>query len=251
MKTAFNQEKFDLAYPPDIESHYWTLARNHIIERQLRATNVVTPKTLEIGCGKGVVVDWFRRKGYDCWGVELAPGSPIHSVEKYIFTGQDAFQLPSEIRCSFDIIFLLDLIEHLPDAVSFLSKVVDSFPNAAYLIITVPARQELWSQYDEYYQHFRRYTIETLENTIETTRRCKIKGMRYFFHVLYVPVSLAVSLFSRPLEIKAPSNLSKPFHYLLSKLCIWDYFLMPHNWYGTSIICRVEISRKCGDFTKK
>ena len=59
----FENDDFDLAYPPGIEYHYWNLARNHIIEHQLNAITSSGIRILEIGCGKGIVVDYLRRKG--------------------------------------------------------------------------------------------------------------------------------------------------------------------------------------------
>ena len=241
-ETTFNQEKFGLAYPPNIENHYWTLARNCIIERQMKAANIAKSNILEIGCGRGIVVNWLRKKGYNCWGVELAHESPIDSVKEYVFAGQDASKLPSKLRRSFSTILLLDLIEHLPDTVTFLSEIVDSFPNTTHLIITVPARKELWSNYDEYYQHFRRYDMEMLQNTIEAINNCRILDLRYFFHLLYLPARLTLSLLQRrPVQTKAPPNMLRPIHYLLSKLLMLDYLLFPKEFYGTSIICCAEI----------
>ena len=238
-KTTFDQKEFDLAYPLGIENHYWTLARNHIIERQLKATNIAKPNILEIGCGRGIVVNYFRRRGYNCWGVELAQQNPIDGVREYVFAGQDANKLPLKLRQSFNTIFLLDVIEHLPDPVTFLSEILDSFPSATHLIITAPARQELWSNYDEYYQHFRRYDLEMLQNTIEAIN-CKILDLRYFFHLLYVPARLTLSLFQkRPVQMKAPPNALKSIHYLLSKICILDYWLLPKRIRGASIISTV------------
>ena len=220
-ETTFNEEKFGLAYPPNIENHYWTLARNCIIERQMKAANIAKSNILEIGCGRGIVVNWLRKKGYKCWGVELAHESPIDSVKEYVFAGQDASKLPSKLRRSFSTILLLDLIEHLPDTVTFLSEIVDSFPNTTHLIIIVPARKELWSNYDEYYQHFRRYDMEMLQNTIEAINNCSILDLRYFFHLLYLLSRLTLSLFQkRPVEIKAPPKYVEAYTlFAIKALC--------------------------------
>src|SRR2546427_1758068 len=164
--TEFALDQFDQVYPPGIENHYWTFARNQIVEHQLKALGLEQPRILEIGCGKGVVVAFFRKKGYPCWGVELAQVTPMESVKDFVHTGVSATDLPSDQRESFNVLFLLDVIEHLPDPVAFLFGLKAAFPNVSRLIITVPARTELWSNYDTFYGHYRRYDLDSLRAVV-------------------------------------------------------------------------------------
>ena len=58
---------------------------------------------------------------------------------------------------SADCITLLDVLEHQQDDRSFLQDTVTKMAPGARLILTVPARQYLWSSWDESLGHFRRY----------------------------------------------------------------------------------------------
>jgi SAM-dependent methyltransferase len=239
--TEFAPDQFDQVYPPGIENHYWTLARNHIVDHELRATGLKDPRILEIGCGKGVVVAFFRNKGYSCWGVDLAKVTPIESVKDFVHTGVSATDLPSAQRESFNVLFLLDVIEHLPDPGAFLSTLKAAFPNVSRMIITVPARTELWSNYDTFYGHYRRYDLDSLRAVVNGIGGTAL-SLRYFFRILYLPARLTLALFHRrSVRINAPRNGMKVVHYLISRICFADFFLLPPGVRGTSIICTIQL----------
>jgi SAM-dependent methyltransferase len=61
---------------------------------------------------------------------------------------------------------LFDVIEHIEDDVRFLKTVTRLLAPGAYLYVTVPAYQVLWSQNDEFAQHYRRYSRASLRRTI-------------------------------------------------------------------------------------
>ena len=238
--TEFELEQFALCYPPGIENHYWTAARNRIVEHQLETAGLEQPRILEIGCGSGVVILHLRKKGYRCRGVELANVPPIESVKDFVLTGVSATELPAAERESFNILLLLDVIEHLPDPGAFLATLRAAFPNVSRAIITVPARTELWSNYDTFYGHYRRYDLETLRAVVQGVGGT-VLSLRYFFRLLYLPGRLTVALFHRrSVRIIAPRNCMKVVHYLISRMCFADFFLLPPGVWGTSIICTAQ-----------
>ena len=67
---------------------------------------------------------------------------------------------------SFDIVMLMDVIEHLPDDVSFLENVKQVCTKGGRVVIAVPAFQMLWSQHDVTFEHHRRYTSGQLEKVV-------------------------------------------------------------------------------------
>ena len=79
---------------------------------------------------------------------------------------------------------LLDVIEHIEDDREFLRTIRSAFSNCQCVIVTVPARPEAWSEWDEYYGHFRRYSPETLRKTLSAIGGCVY--VRYFFRSLYL-----------------------------------------------------------------
>ncbi|CAA0098534.1 Uncharacterised protein [Halioglobus japonicus] len=162
MNTTFSDQQFELCYPEGIQFHWWNIARNRLLASILQREAGDNSVFLEVGCGRGPVVKGLREYGLNVHGVELADVQPIEGMQSFVDSGIDACDLPLERRSEITGLLLLDVIEHLPDPEQFLSKLVDSFPNLSVVIITVPTRKEIWSNFDDFYGHYRRYTLEML-----------------------------------------------------------------------------------------
>lgn len=68
---------------------------------------------------------------------------------------------------TFDIIALLDTVEHIPDDMGVFEECWRVLKPGGKLIITVPAFQWLWSYNDEINQHQRRYDASELKHKLE------------------------------------------------------------------------------------
>jgi len=194
MSSEFDASQAADAYPEGIEHGFWSIARNRMIDSALAEAariGIRTPRgrILEIGCGPGIVVNAMRAEGHDAWGVELGEPMVREAAKPYVTTGLAAQDLDAAFRKSIETIMLLDVIEHIEDEVSFLQSILPAFPNCRSLIVTVPARPEVWSNYDEYYGHFRRYTRETLDAAMVRAGLIP-KKTRYFFRSLYFAAKL-------------------------------------------------------------
>jgi SAM-dependent methyltransferase len=241
-KTDFSTEQYDDAYPAGIEAHYWHRARTAKIQSILKHYDVADKRVLEIGCGRGVVVNELRERGVDCIGVELAPVDVPPSLRTVINAGTDFRNLPESLRASIDAILILDVLEHVPDPQIFLKEVQSSFPNAEFLISTVPARAELWSNYDEYYGHYVRYSCESLRTLIVESGYTPVL-VSYFFHLLYIPARI-FSLFGldRSIQVSAPKGFGKSLHCLLGRLFEFEERIISPRIYGTSVIGVAKIN---------
>ncbi len=232
---GFIKNQYELAYPDGIEEHWWNLARNQIIERELSLIGHVEG-VLEVGCGKGVVVKYLRSQKYNCIGVELASVTPLVGLEEFVFSGVAAESLPAELRSSIKVIMLLDVIEHIEDPGRFLEGLRASYPSLEKLLITVPARKELWSNYDDFYGHYRRYDRKMLVSLSERLG-LRLETNRYFFHALY-PLLLVFSLLKskRPLTNTAPNGIMKYFHRMMARVLLFESRLLPSGLLGSSIL---------------
>ncbi len=242
-ETSFSEEQYTALYPDGIEAHYWTKTRNRILLKLLRKYHK-NRKVLEVGCGKGIVVAHLNQhQQVDCHGIELAPVTPLPAVDKKIQTGRSVFDLPETYCEQFGTILLLDVIEHLPDPDNFLAELKNRFKNLESIIITVPARQELFSNYDEFNGHFRRYDLKMLIHHAENLN-AEILMNSYFFHSLYLPARFALLLSGkRKLYLTAPSNFMKIIHGVLSQWFYWDYLCLPQKAKGTSIISIFQLKK--------
>lgn len=76
-----------------------------LIERYVIAAKYTS--MLDVGCGRGEVVDWMRAKGVNCWGID--PAAPRHD---YV-VAQPATDIPFADD-KFEVVTMFDVIEHLP-----------------------------------------------------------------------------------------------------------------------------------------
>ena len=188
---------------------------------------------LDVGCGRGLTVDFLRKAGVDCHGVELAEVEPLPDVRPFVHPSQDAFALPEDLRRRVTVLLLLDVVEHLPAPEAFLAGCVLHFPSFARLIVTVPARPELWSNYDDFYGHMRRYDQGSLEALIRPVASHRA-DTGYFFHSLYPVMRAQLAVASaRPLAHQAP-RWRWP-HRVAGRLFDLEERLLPARWYGTSL----------------
>ena len=235
-KTAFEKDQFDLAYPPGVEAHYWQKARARIILRELKKAGLIQKKMLEIGCGKGAVVKTLLKSGLNIVGVELAAIDAYKEVKDKVITGKDAIELDAQLRNSIEVILLLDVIEHIEQPAEFIHNILKYYPNVNHILVTVPARQELWSNYDEFYGHYRRYDREGL-NKLASVMKWTLITSGYLFHGLYLPAKLSMYMNKkREVKINAPTGPLKIVHKLLAAAFFLDFVLLPGSLYGSSLM---------------
>ena len=200
-ETEFDHDRFDQAYPPGIENTWWQVARSRVIARTFANHVPRTANVLEVGCGTGIVTTHLRGAGWNVSGVEI--GSPKHAflTGGHVRTGTNAVDLPLEERMKFDALALFDVIEHIADAPAFLRDLFNAFPNARQLIITVPARQELWTSFDDHFGHFRRYDRPMVR---EHFRQAGLAAdhAAYFFHGIYPAIAINNALRGRKRNIR-------------------------------------------------
>ncbi len=235
MGTEFTSEQFSRAYPEGIEHTYWNRARNRVILRYAKRFKIES--ILDVGCGKGIVTSFLFNSGIDITGVDMGAPSQSGTGSCKIYYNTAAGNLPAELRNKIQIISLFDVIEHIENPREFLEQIVEGFPNLKYLLITVPGRNELWSNFDDYYGHYRRYTLESIGKEMGDCG-FKIIFSRYFFHILYPLIRMNnMILKNRDLNIRAPKNrISLIIHKAASALFYLELFIIPGFIRGSSII---------------
>ncbi|MBV9154101.1 MAG: class I SAM-dependent methyltransferase [Alphaproteobacteria bacterium] len=234
--TEFTLRQYDQTYPPGIEQHFWNSARNAIIAARLSRAEMANGSLLEIGCGTGIVLDYLRRRGMDCIGCDLASAPVPDRLRDVVLTGTDFRSLAAETRHKIDGVLLCDVIEHLPDPGSFLSDIRAALPKLRRILVTVPARQELWSVWDEHCGHYRRYDPASLEADLKAGGFEPL-SIAYFFHSLYAVMYLLRG--RRSDTVMAPRWVLP--HRLMSLALRAEYALLPSSLPGTSLIAVASV----------
>ena len=235
--SRFSNEQFLAIYPPGIERYYWNHAKNMVVANVL--TRVGAKGILDVGAGAGIVTAYLKKMGMPIWGVELAP-VPLNALTEALgdnfFAGKSVEELPLEIKQKIDTVSLLDVIEHLEDPREIITSAEKALPNLQNIVITVPARQELWSNYDEFNGHYVRYDCTGLIHVFEGLG-WHAESCGYYFHTLYYPAwLLAKTRIKRATILSAPAGWKVPLHALLAKLFYWEYKVLPRSLPGSSIV---------------
>ncbi|MFQ5796792.1 MAG: class I SAM-dependent methyltransferase [Candidatus Bipolaricaulia bacterium] len=179
------------------DEHWWFVGRRRIIGRVLSSLDLPEmPHILDVGCGTGGNLPLLSEFG-KVTGVE-----PNDSAAEMTLARQAAKvikgSLPDDMPFSaqtFDLIVLLDVLEHIDDELSSLMLLKSLLVPNGYLVLTVPAFPFLWSQHDEQNHHKRRYRVSTLAYVIQEAG-LKIEYLTYYNTWLF-PIAAVVRLARR------------------------------------------------------
>jgi SAM-dependent methyltransferase len=195
------------------EKHWWFRARRrivlHLIEEVVHLS--ATARILDIGCGTGGTLKFFQER-YDAWGIdasELAVRlSRQRGVKNVVHGDLQSFTRTNE---PFDLVTLLDVIEHIDDDVGFLRQSVRAIKPGGWALVTVPALPWLWSAHDDVNHHKRRY------ERAELSSRLVSAGLRpvyiSYFNSFLFPLALLERMTSglRKKQASAGLDLPSPF----------------------------------------
>ena len=150
--------------------HWWFTARRRIleglIERVVRPPN--NARILELGAGTGHNLAMLSRFGeieaseLDPVARELASerlGRPV--VEAAL---PDLGMFP---QGSYDMVALLDVLEHVPDDRSSLKAIHGLLKPGGALLLTVPINPWMWTAHDVAHHHHRRYRKHQIRELAE------------------------------------------------------------------------------------
>jgi len=176
-------------------THWWYRARRDILADYVAryAGLPADARILEIGCGTGHNLPMLARFGavdaieIDAAAREIASarlGKPIATAPLPQLAGID--------RASYDLIAVLDVVEHIEDDVAALEAMAECLKPGGKILITVPAHQWMWSAHDVVNHHHRRYSKATLDAAIRGAGLTH-NGLRWFNSLLF-PAAVAARL---------------------------------------------------------
>jgi len=147
------------------QHHWWFVARRRILAEVVRRM-VKPPKharVLEIGCGTGHNLAMLGEFGKldACELDAIARGMASDRLGRPVLEARLP-DLSMFKPASYDLIALLDVLEHVPDDLGSLKAIRGLLKPGGALVLTVPANKWMWSAHDVTHHHFRRYTKREL-----------------------------------------------------------------------------------------
>jgi SAM-dependent methyltransferase len=175
------------------QRHWWFLARRRILKRLIG--RVVQPpkkaRILEVGCGTGHNLAMLKTFGR-VEASELDRGARALANKRLRGKVKEA-KLPDLSmfeRNAYDLIALLDVLEHVPDDLASLRAIHRRLKPGGALLLTVPANAWMWSAHDAAHHHFRRYSKKQLEELFLRSG-LEVQLLSYFNSLLFPLVAAA------------------------------------------------------------
>jgi SAM-dependent methyltransferase len=227
------------------QDHWWFLARRRILEALIR--RVVRPaagaKILEVGCGTGHNLPMLAKFGtVDASELDRCARAVAKQRLGRVIRDAKLPDLTMFKRNGYDVIALLDVLEHVPDDLASLRAIHMRLKPGGALLMTVPANAWMWSAHDAAHHHFRRYSRKQLKELFLRSG-LEVQLLSYFNTLLFPPIALA-RLFSKiarkdSADDKLPSS---PVNWLLDKVFGFEAWLigrlpMP---FGVSLVAVVR-----------
>lgn len=179
-------------------THWWYRARRDILADYLTRYGKLPKdaRILEIGCGTGHNLPMLASFG-SVDAIEIDPaareiasqrlGKPVEAAPLPA--------LPGIERGAYDLIAVLDVVEHIEDDVAALAAMKSCLKPGGKILIAVPAHQWMWSAHDVVNHHHRRYSKGTLVSAIEKAG-LKTRKLTYFNSLLF-PLAAAARIAGR------------------------------------------------------
>ena len=191
-------------------THWWYRARREILSDYLERYGALPKdaRILEIGCGTGHNLPMLARFG-EVDAIEIDETAAAKASERL---GKRVGSAPlPELQgvapASYDLVAVLDVIEHVEDDVAALKAIASVLKPGGKILITVPAHQWMWSAHDVVNHHKRRYSKATLTASLERAG-LGWRKLRWFNSLLF-PVAVAAR-FAGKLMGKDDSDDSPP-----------------------------------------
>ncbi len=175
------------------EKHWWFRGRRAIIGTVI---NRLVPlghnlDIVDVGSGTGGNLALLSTYG-EVYGIEMSERACMICRRKgfsKIYCGKIEDVLPSMSEKKFDLITLIDVLEHLDDDIGILGTLRSALKEEGHILVTVPAHPFLWSSHDLSHHHKRRYKLNELIWKLNAAG-LKIEYVSYFNMWLFPIVSL-------------------------------------------------------------
>jgi SAM-dependent methyltransferase len=202
------------------ERHFWYRGRHRFLLAELRRClkrfemDWGGQRVIDMGGGCGgwirYLVDNFRKRPRELalgdsslTALEHANQVVAHDVSLYQI---DLTKLGWRNR--WDVAFLLDVLEHIPDHERVLREIRESLSPGAFLFITTPALRRFWTWNDDAVHHVRRYSKCDFQQLADACGY-ELLDAKYFMFFLSPLLLLSRWVTERRARRKTPEDLER------------------------------------------
>lgn len=197
MITMFEWVGMDIKEIIDVNGrrHPWETSRLRALKQIVKPHLFEGMRVLDIGCGDGFICrhlfSGLRSREVVAVDTHLTAG-----LRQQLMSMGDGITYQRELpeQVGFDLLLLLDVVEHQRDDADFVRDLATRFVgDGGILLITVPAFQSLFGPHDVFLGHYRRYTRRELI-ALATAAGLDVIESGYLFFSLLLPKLLFFKL---------------------------------------------------------
>jgi SAM-dependent methyltransferase len=229
-------------------SHWFYRGKRRIVCHWLRRLGIGAHSgrlVIDVGAGTGQLLAELAEQGYRTLGIEFSPDGlrlARASVSSPL-VGGSALDLPLAEECA-DAIVALDVIEHLSDDRRAIEEMERALRPGGFLVISVPAFQALWSDWDVALGHHRRYRRDSLLRAVDLPS-LRVVHIAYTNWLAFLPIwiyrrwrTVFPGTGATRLEDGVPPRwINAIFEAALVSPACWPWFHPP---FGVSLLCVLE-----------
>jgi len=153
-----------------VNRHPWWRARARLTLELLSRLGVSpSARVLDAGCGWGTTLGILERAGFLATVADISRSA----LERLDRPGRELVEvdltkpLPQAEVGGYDAVLALDVIEHLDDDRAAVGRLGELARPGGYVVVSVPARPDLFSEFDTIQGHRRRYLPDTLQSAFQ------------------------------------------------------------------------------------
>jgi len=254
----YDEAGFDLLIRMQRE-HFWYRGRHQLLLNVLKkeigskldqAKNL---RAIDMGGGCGGWLEYLHAHDAGMFQKLALGDSSIRALtmaEPVVGTFAERYQvdlLDLTWNEEWDVVFLLDVLEHIPDHVEVLRQIRKTMKPGGLLFVTTPALKFFWTHNDDLANHQRRYARRDFHNLADEVN-LKILRTDYFMFFLS-PALMLYRMMFRPQKSATPEQLqdylwrshqvpTKLVNSVLTKVFLAEASLVNHMAFpwGTSIL---------------
>ncbi|MAC45075.1 MAG: hypothetical protein CMJ00_02865 [Pelagibacteraceae bacterium] len=138
------------------------------------------------------------------------------------FTGD----LTKNIKRNFDTIMYLNVLEHIEDDTKEINEAFQKLNPGGFLVILVPAHNNLYSEFDKAIGHFRRYEIKYFRNLkVNNSKLIKLNFLDSAGYFLYYinKIFFKKEVYPSKLKIYIWDKFFTPITFILDKILFYKF----------------------------
>jgi len=192
---APEMETHDDGFDPDYfnklavveDKNWWFRSKKKLIIWALHHYFPQSKNFLEVGCGTGFILSGIQEAFPD---LSLSGGElfmeglacAAHRLPHASLFQMDSRRIPFEEE--FDVVGAFDMLEHIQDDQTVLFEIFKAIKRGGGVLLTVPQHPFLWSEWDQWAFHKRRYTSRGIIRKVEKAG-FRLVGCTSFVSILF------------------------------------------------------------------